>query len=152
MQEGSKYTGLKNVADAYKYYKKESVRNTMEYKEYSRIAFLFFKEILLHLLDGGEVKFPGGLGLFKIVKKPRRFDNLRVDWKSTKDMWEKNPKTKENKKLVYHLNDHTRGYYYRFFWSKGIVTNISAYSFVPVRKAQRDLASRIKKEKKDYIG
>jgi hypothetical protein len=116
-----------------------------------KIALAFFKGILEHLLEGGEVKLPF-LGLFKIVKKKRDLTKLKPNWKSTKELWEKNPQAKKDKKLVFHLNEHSKGYYYKFYWKKGKIQNVSVYSFIPVRSAQRSLASLILNENKDYIG
>jgi hypothetical protein len=153
MQDSKAYMkNLKSTKDAYGTYMKECNSEPLSYKEFSKIAITFFQKFLKYLLDGNECKLPAGLGLFKIVKKKRELTKLRPDWKATKELWAKSADAKAAKKIVYHLNEHTKGYYYKFYWKKGRVSNVSVYSFIPVRSAKRSLASCILNDNKDYIG
>lgn len=76
----------------------------------------------------------------KIIKS-----NLPVNWKATKEFWQKNPKAKENKTLIYHLNDHSDGYRYRFSKVpiRQITKNLAYYNFKPCRQNDRALAKQI---------
>jgi hypothetical protein len=153
MQGNREYTrNLKSIKSCYTYYKGECSRDPMTYKDFSLVATTFFKEFLNYLLEGHECKLPAGLGLFKIVKKKRDLTKLRPNWKATKELWANSKTAKEAKKIVYHLNEHTKGHYYKFYWKKGRVSNVSVYSFIPVRSAKRSLAKCILADNKDYIG
>jgi|688.fasta_scaffold282318_2 hypothetical protein len=76
----------------------------------------------------------------KIIKS-----NLPVNWKATKEYWQKNPKAKENKVLIYHLNDHSDGYRYRFSKAplRHSIKNLAYYNFKPCRNNDRALAKQI---------
>ena len=77
------------------------------------------------------------MGSLRVKKTKMNFtdkNTLRVDWQASK---------KFNKR-IYHLNEHTGGYKYRFYWSRGIIKNITAYSFIPTRTNSRRLASILK--------
>lgn len=65
---------------------------------------------------------------------------LKVDYKKTKELWEANPQAKEEKKLIFHLNQHTGGYYYRIYLDKKYarkVANMRYFKLVFVRKWKR---------------
>jgi hypothetical protein len=102
------------------------------------------------LIEGLEVRLPL-IGEFSVVKKKRDLNKLKVNWKATNKLWSKDEECREKKQLVYYLNDHTRGFYYRFKWKKGIVKNISVYSFLPVRSAKSKLSLAITEGNKDYL-
>jgi hypothetical protein len=146
-----KYTGLKGIKDSYKQYKADYPRSHVDIKTYKKVCLTFFRVSVECLLDGMEVKIPF-MGSFKVAKRKRDFNKLQPNWVETKKLWDEDPEAKKNKKLVYHLNEHSKGFYYRFHWRKGMVKNISAYSFLPVRSAKSLLAKAILVNKKDYIG
>lgn len=146
-----KYAGLKSVNDSYKVYCEDYPKSKVDKKMYIKICLTFFKECLNCLIEGGEVRLPF-MGILKIVKRDRNFNKLQPNWKATKELWERDSESKEKKKLVYHLNEHSQGSFYRFFWRKGKVKNLSIYSFLPVRSAKKTLALAIKDDKRDYIG
>lgn len=143
---------LKNIKSCYPFYLDEVKKDPLSYKEFSMVAMEFFKEFLKFLIEGNECRLPSGLGLFKIIKRKRDLTKLQPNWKATKELWLKSETAKLAKKIVYHLNDHSKGYYYKFYWKKGRVSNVSVYSFIPVRSAKRGLASSILNDNKDYIG
>jgi hypothetical protein len=142
---------LRSIKDSYISYKEES-KSPIDYDLFRDIATTFFKEFLGYILEGNECKLPCGLGLFKIIKKKRDLTKLRPNWKATKELWKSNPDAEASKKIVYHLNEHTKGHYYKFYWKKGRIQNVSVYSFIPVRSAKRNLATCILSDNKDYIG
>ena len=150
-QKPSKYTGLKNIGDAYKGYKEDYPNTEMTKADYSNICYAFIKEAVNYVIEeAGEVRLPCGMGILRVIKKKRDLRSLQPDWKATKDLWARDDKSKEEKKLVYHLNDHTNGYYYRMYWRKGRVSNISVYSFVPVRAVKRSIAAAVSRGQ-DYL-
>ena len=140
-----------STKDAYKEFKKTQNKNSfffVDYSLYKAICADFNKEIVnLILNDSGTFKLPHRLGELRIQKKKMNFsmiNKLKVDWK----------RTKEEGKRVFHLNDHTDNYRYKWYWrkSKVIVKNKSAYSFTPTRKNARELAKILLTTKKiDYF-
>ena len=97
------------------------------------------------LLKSREFKMPGRAGVLYVVKKkpPITRERLRVDFKATN----------EAGKTILHLNEHSGGYNFRFFWSKAntIVRYKTAYELVMSRGNKRLLASIIKNKQADYI-
>ena len=96
-----------------------------------------------HILKGDFFRFPYNLGILKIRKNKVNVSNkkyMRIDFNATK---------KEGK-TIYHLNEHSDGYYYRFKWKKGYVSNIFSYVFTPVRSRKRELAQTIKSGFTEY--
>lgn len=146
----NKYMGLKNLDDSYKHYEEDYPKSHLDKAMYKKVCITFFKECVNYLLEGCEVKLPF-MGLLKVVKRKRDFNKLHPDWKRTNELWEKDPIAKEKKQLVYHLNEHSGGHYFRFYWKKGMVKNISAYSFLPVRGVKSALATAVKEGNKDFI-
>jgi hypothetical protein len=143
--------GLISGVEGYKNYKKRFPNTELSRKEYAEILETFFSEAKDYILNGREFKIPHRLGSLRIIKVKGDLKKLKVDWKSTKQLWEKDEECKEKKQLVYHLNEHTNGDYYRLYFKKGKVKNISAVSFTPTRGLSRELASKIKNERKDYL-
>jgi hypothetical protein len=84
----------------------------------------------------------GLLGHIEIVKKKIKYneDNLKKDF---------NTSAKEEC-LVYHTNEHSQGYYYRFLWFKTPVKGIKKFSFIPTRTNKRNLAKAIKSNNIKY--
>lgn len=97
------------------------------------------------LIKSKEFKMPGRVGSLYVVKKkpPTTRDRLRVDFKATNEMG----------KTILHLNEHSDGYNFRFFWSKAntIVRYKTTYELVMSRANKRQLASIIKNKQADYI-
>ena len=79
---------------------------------------------------------------------------LSPDWKASKELWEKQYpglttdeiSAIKNKKILYHLNEHSGGYGARFFWDKTTsnAINQSAYVFKATRTLKEELAAHIK--------
>lgn len=140
-----------STKDSFKEFNKTQRKDSLlyiDYKKYKSICADFNKEIVNHiLLDSGTLKLPHRLGEIRIQKKKMNFtskENLKIDWK----------KTKEIGKRIYHLNDHTNNYRYKWYWTKtrAIVKNKSYYSFIPTRANKRTLASILLNTKQiDYF-
>lgn len=93
-----------------------------------------------------EVRLPARMGTLCVIKrKPKRYDftYCRVDFNTTKQMG----------KTILHLNEHSGGYNYKFFWSKKdiLISNISMYELIMSRANKRLLAKKIKSRDTDYI-
>lgn len=115
------------INESYKIYRKE-VENPIPQSMFRDIAGEYSKFLLEKVFKGEEVTLPGRLGTLSIVgtKRKLKYDengNLKLppNWRKTKELWEKNPKAKEEKKLVYCLNEDTDGVSYKFHWSKNRV-------------------------------
>lgn len=145
----SEYT-LKSI---YKAYKEGCVgESQLSYKQYSSILNEFNKALVQEILyDSAEVKLPCNLGTLRIRKRKidlSKANKLRPNWEETKKLWDSNPEAKENKKLVYHLNEHRDGYKYKIYWDKkgSKVRNKSYYFFKPSRDFSRELAYILKND------
>tara|TARA_Y100001938_G_scaffold151107_1_gene246111 strand:+ start:6138 stop:6560 length:423 start_codon:yes stop_codon:yes gene_type:complete len=130
------------------FYKDYKSKNTdpiygVDYKTYRSICEDFNKLISDKIINSAtEFTLPGRLGSIRI-KKIKSSKAQRIDWK----------KTKENDTKVYHLNWHTDGFYYKWFWhkQKALFKNKSAYSFTPIRRNKRELAKLLKENKVEFF-
>tara|TARA_R110000744_G_scaffold324921_1_gene430745 strand:- start:339 stop:803 length:465 start_codon:yes stop_codon:yes gene_type:complete len=130
--------------EAYKYYTQNTIKELqVDKKTYRKICDEFNKLIIDEILiDSSEIRLPYRLGTLRIKKSKMKYDDknkLKIDWAASK----------KTGKRIYHLNDHTGGYKYRFYWTKGIVKNITAYSFIPTRTNTRRLASILKDKERE---
>ena len=133
------------LKEAYKDYQKKNTDPVygVDYKTYREICEDFNKEISDEIINNAcEFTLPGRLGSIRI-KKIKGNKVQRIDWKSTK----------ESNVKVYHLNWHTDGYYYKWFWhkQKALFKNKSAYSFTPIRRNKRELARLLKDNKVEFF-
>ena len=117
------------------------------YKKYRTICEEFNKDIIEDiLLKAKEFKLPYRLGSLRVKKKKMNYgrkNKLKINWLETN----------KHKKVIYHLNDHTNGFNYRWFWSKinAIIKNKSVYSFQATRTNKRRLAALLKNNEVDYF-
>jgi len=133
----------------YSYYRKNTIHKKLTRTQFDR----FMKDILLALTDAMineslEIKIPY-LGQFRIRERPLTLlrkdgtvtNGLRPDWGKTWEMWRsKHPELTDdeivkldNKKVLFHDNEHTQQHYYKIFWNKtrSILKNKNVYSFKP---------------------
>lgn len=82
------------------------------------------------------------MGIVKYKPKTYTSKSLSIDFKSSID----------EGKIIYHLNEHSDGYKYRFYWSKVPQTFPDRYKYTArlVRQNKRMLAQLIFNHK-DYI-
>lgn len=119
----------------------------VSYKQYRSITEEFYKAMMVNILEhSGEFKMPYNIGKVYINKKrvPVEYKKrLTVDWAMTN----------KHGKIIYHLNEHSRGYKYVFHWEKRTFTmkHKSMYRFVPTRTNKRKLAKLIKSGDYDYF-
>ena len=119
---------------------------TVTYGQFKAVIVDYMKHIMNEvLLKSKEVRLPCRMGYLQVVKrKPATTRKmLRVDFKSTNELG----------KTVLHLNEHSDGYNYRFYWRKNemIVKHKSLYELIMSRENKRRLASIIKNKEADYI-
>ena len=135
------------LRDMYKYYIKDKKPGSPLYVDYKTYAYIL-KETnkkIAQLVLGGiyHVFLPCNMGKLKVVKKRLDFakGKLPVDWKSSK----------EHGRLIYHTNDHTDGYRYKWFWERhtSIAVNKSFFRFVATRTNNRELAKRLNNKEFD---
>ena len=125
--------------EIYNYYKDTVLPELQVDKQTFRKICDEFNKLIIDeiLVNSEEVRLPYRLGTIRVKKTKMKYDDknkLKIDWAASKKLG----------KRIYHLNDHTGGYKYRFYWTKGIVKNITAYSFIPTRTNTRTLASILK--------
>lgn len=143
--------------DLYKFYKKR-YDNPLDRITYMRFLTEFYTEILnLVLYNGIDYNLPARLGSLRIRKRQNvqkinddgeLIHNLKPDWKKSKELWakkypDKTPKELKlipHKPIVYHMNEHTDGYYFEWHWDKLTcnVKNQTAYRFEPIRNKKRE--------------
>lgn len=140
------------LPDMYKDYLSKIDKNSpynISYNLYKDIVCLYNKKIYNMLLEGNKVKFPYKLGSLQVVKKRMNYGNqlkrgLGIDWK----------KTVKYGKIIHHINEHSDGYKFLFFWdikSQQTVKTAKQYRLKPTRTLKRELARLIIDNKKDYF-
>lgn len=119
----------------------------VSYTQYRAICEAFYKQVMVELLEKTKAfKMPYNMGKLFVDKKKVPFANpkkLAIDWAATN----------EHGKVIYHLNEHSRGYKYILVWEKAPfkLKNKSFYRFVPSRFNKRRLAQLVKSGDYDYF-
>lgn len=120
--------------------------------DYMKLCGLFCKFLVKNILEGNKTGLPHSLGYIQVVgvkNKPKFINgiikNLPPNWTETKKLWDKSETAKENKTLVYHENDHTDGFRYKFLWIRKNIRNKykSSYSLKMSRENKRTLWKNI---------
>lgn len=124
----------------------------LSYKKFSQVLKTCnWMWIEYALLSGGKVRLPHGFGDIAVNKKMlarfkewegKQYVNLKIDWATTKKIG----------KRVYHTNEHTDGYNFKWTWFPGSskIHLADVYVFKPCRYASRALAKYIKKPGATY--
>lgn len=118
----------------------------IDYSLFKQILSEFNKSISNSILEGYKFTMPFRLGALMIIKKKMNFNNLNstiIDWQLSKKYG----------KVIYHLNEHSHGYTYKFYWDRAYrqFTLTNKYRFVMSRTNKRRLAQLIKEENYDYF-
>lgn len=135
--------------DIYRRYRQDIARRSegCDYATFAKILRDFNKELSRVILEESEIiNLPFRLGKLYITKTKQWYSkpewskiplNLPIDWKTSKEIG----------KRVYHLNEHTNGYIYRWRWYKrgAHVANVTLYKFLPVRQNKRKITQLLKK-------
>lgn len=114
-----------SIRTSYKKYK-ESEPNPLSLQQYIRLTADYILFLMDKVFDNEEVTLPHNMGSLSVqgIKEKVHFDEegkikgLSPNWRLTKELWEKDPTAKENKKLIFNTNEHTNGIRYKFLWSK----------------------------------
>jgi hypothetical protein len=143
---------MKNLRESYKLYK-ETVEDPVDIQTYLLLTADYNTFLINKVLEGKEITLPSRMGTLEILgrKQTIRFDEegkvggLAPDWVKTKALWDSNPKAKEQKKLVHHINTHTDGVRYKYLWSKKnvLVENKTLYSLRLTRTNKRAVHNKI---------
>lgn len=119
---------------------------------YVDIVNMFFKFLMELIMSGEHIKLPYRTGEVLIRGKKQKIrvvegeiKGAAPDWVRTKALWARNPEAKEQKKLIYHLNEHTQGMRYRITWLKKTMKaiNQSIYSLRFTRTNKREVNKEI---------
>ena len=162
-----KYKSDYGVFDIFKFYKtkqKELKKDFVERSLFSKIVKQFNDEICKEIVENAyEYRMPFRLGYLRIRKHKTRIildangklktSHMHPDWTATKALWEKSESAKKEKKIMWHTNKHTQGFYCKWYWDKTVcnIRNSSVYSLVMSRTNKRNIADAIKnKENTDY--
>ena len=140
------------LVDAYEHYA-ENTTNPVDKATYLAINKMFNQRLSNSILDNNEFKIPSRLGSIRIKAFKTSTKELRPDWAATTKLWDECSECKEKKQLVYHLNEHSDGWYNKWYWSKktAIFANKKVYSFTPSRRNKREIARLVKTENKRYF-
>lgn len=148
MRSKNKIQNVLTLKHSYQYFIKDLSENSkykVDYKLYRDICEDFNKMIMSNIIDKGDFfTLPYRLGVLRIKKRQVDLSNLKPNFGLFN---ERHIKTK-------FLNEHSGGYYVRFYWNKQIdtiVRNKTAYSFIPTRQNKRHLASIIKEKGREQI-
>lgn len=149
------------IPDYKKFYEKK-YNNGIKYKNYNKII-KEFNEGLIDLILNEGLSYTIPFLLFEItVRKEKRIPKIKdgilinnnpINWKATKDLWEKDSEAKEMKLRVRYDNFHTSGYIFRIYLKKfkSKVKGRSYFKIKPNRKFQRGLSKRINDQSKDLF-
>lgn len=139
-------------SNKYKKFKTKYSGNTeliVDRKTYSAIINDMFEMITNRILDEGiNLKLPCSLGYIGIKKRKMNFAALeqyktfKVDMKASQ----------LHNRLVYHLNEHSNNYSYRWYWDKSgcKLPNKKIYKFSANLQNKRKLAQKILTKERDY--
>lgn len=150
----------KGMYDAYLFYRKYvedhniPEHQIIDRQTFGRVIRMVHEHLMHHVLyEAGSFKMPAGLPLIRIKKYKRRIkfkedgkidgSSMAPNWPKTMELWEKSPVAKKQKKIVYHINDHTDGHSAMVWMDKyrSRVPNIYPYQFRACRAINRKLAA-----------
>lgn len=144
-----------SIKEAYIHYKKSLPnKEVMNSSDYRKLINSFNSFLMKHILQGDEIMLPLRMGRMNIqgiqqnirVDEKGNIKGTRIDWKATKDLWNKDSEHAEKKTLIYFFNEHSDGVKYSFKWTRNnaLLQNKYYYTFVPSRHNKRTLAKLIK--------
>lgn len=139
------YTG-NSFYKSYMEYVEDNPLYQVEYKVFRSIINDYFKYLRDQLIEEGkEIKLPCRMGTLTVVKhKPKEYTgkSLRIDY----------AESKKQGKMVFHLNEETNFFKYRFYWNKQnmLTHNKTKYQLIMTRANKRRLAYLLKNHIRDY--
>lgn len=144
----------RGIHDMWKHYKEKY--NDLNEKTYKKVLKLFNKGISeIIVKESFEFIMPRDIGNIRIRKnKPKlRLKDGKIDksgmypdWNETIKLWEADKEARDTKLIIWHTNEHTEGYIYRWHYSKyrNKLRNKTAYSFIPSRTNKIKLTEVLK--------
>lgn len=145
-----------NIRGTYKKYKNSTII-PVDIKDYININADYNKFLIEKVLEGKEITLPCRLGTLSIIGRKQKIvveedgtiKGLAPDWVKTKELWEKDPQAKKEKKRIFHTNSNTEGIIYRYFWSKKnvIIENKNFYSLRLTRTNKREVNTLVNQGK-----
>lgn len=145
------------IKDYYKFYKK---KYNKENTNYTKIITEFNKALIELILNEGLVYQLPYIGMEIMIRKEKR--NIRIkdgkvynpnpiDFKATKELWEKDEEAKQKRLKIRHNNYHTSGYVFRIYLKKfkSRIKNRSFYKIKANREFTRGIAKRINDPNKE---
>jgi hypothetical protein len=147
------------MSDYYKFYKSSS-KKPVDSKRFNKIVSEFNSKIIDLIINDGLEFTPKMLQFTFCVRKIKRIPRIEngklinttpIDWKATKDLWDKYEDAKDNKTIIRYLNNHTSKYIFRIKALREHVKykNKHVFKFKPCRSFQRSLSKRILNTKLD---
>lgn len=139
------YTGI-DFYNSYMEYVDGNEMYMLDYKVFRAVLNDYFRYLRDEIIERGkEVRLPCRMGYLSIVKhKPKEYTgkSLRMDY----------GESKKQGKMVFHLNEHTNFFKYRYYWDKHVMltTNKTKYQLVMTRANKRRLAFILKHNIRDY--
>ena len=157
-----KYKVTKTIKDAYKLYKEDNL-NGVDKSTFVKVCKEFNKLLIQQVIENSfEYRLPYRLGFLRVKKCKNVIEvvdgkintvRLKPDWDACWDYWNRiyEGKTRAeivaipNKKLIYHYNDSTDGYYYKFFWDRKqcAIKNQAMYKFRPTMGVKKLLTAHL---------
>lgn len=139
------------IKDYYKFYKQ---KYNKENKNYTKIIGEFNKELIELILNSDLVYQLPFLGMEIMIRKEKRnivikdgkvYNPNPIDFKATKDLWDKSPEAKEKRLKIRYTNYHTSGYVFRVYLKKfkSRIKNRSFYKIKVNREFARGINKRI---------
>lgn len=147
------------LTDSYSVYKKLDISKKVKKSLYLLIIKDFMLFIRHTLIRTGEVTLPHKCGLLRVEghKTIIRFNEKgelqnKIDYGATNKLWAEDPEAKAKRIHVYHLNEHSNGYYYTIRWSKYKMPlkNKNNYVFKGCRTLNRQISKAITNQK-EYL-
>jgi len=151
---------FKTNRQSYDFYVNNSEQETVDKKTYIDLSEAFSAFLAQKVIDGEIVKLPHRMGLIYVKGKRQLFRfkkngepyGLAPNWAKTKELWQKDPKAKEAKKIVYCDNAGTNFMRYRFFWSKDKVwAENKAYYTLIMSKTNKTIVRKKIQAGKEYL-
>lgn len=114
------------LRDVYKFYKerqRKKGKKVLPERLFKQIAHEWNKGIVDMALEGYHVSLPFRMGVLRIAKRKTNLNKPKLDYKHWKETGEK----------VFHLNNHSDGWYGLWHWTKysTYVPNVVHYMFSP---------------------
>ena len=135
------------IKDFYQYYISnldKELLDRIDYHLFKSVMLDYFDYIKRDVLENGKiVQFPARFGEISVRKYRGNPKYLQYDYQSSKEV----------EAPVWHFNEHTDGYRYKFYWNKSklMIRNCTKYQIVFTRSNKRRLAQILKNNERDYI-